>query len=363
MSHRVWNFNPGPATLPLEVLQQVKEELPDYRATGMSILESSHRSPEVAEIVAGSKSLVRELGGFGEEYHVLFLTGGASTQFATIPLNLLREGESADYIDTGTWSTKAIKEARIVARCRIAASTEAEGFARLPRREEIDLDPQAVYVHLTSNNTIKGTQWHAFPPAGTVPLVCDMSSDIFWRPFDPAPFGLIYAGAQKNLGPAGVTLVIIRDDLLQRAREDLPAMLAYRTHVQKDSLYNTPPVFAMYVVNLILEWLKRQGGLEAMEKRNRGKADLLYGFADGSGGFFRGTVTDPESRSFMNVTMRLPDEDLEKRFLAEAAKDGFKGLKGHRSVGGIRVSMYNSMPLEGITSLVEFMQEFQRRNG
>jgi phosphoserine aminotransferase len=359
---RVYNFNPGPATLPLDVLEEVQAEFLDYKDSGMSILESSHRGPEVDAMHQETVALVHELGGLGDEYHVLFLGGGASSQFYMIPMNLLKDGESADYINTGTWSTKAIKEANIVARGSVAASTEDEGFARLPRQDELKLDPKAVYLHVTSNNTIKGTQWHAFPQAD-VPLVCDMSSDIFWRPLDPKPFGLIYAGAQKNLGPAGVTLVIIRDDLLERCREDIPTMVSYRTHVKKDSMFNTPPVFPIYIVNRVLHWLKRNGGLAAMEKTNRQKADLLYGFMDGSGGFFKGTVTDPESRSVMNVTMRLPSEDLEKKLIGDGAAAGFKGLKGHRSVGGIRVSMYNAMPLKGIEDLVEFFKEFQRKNG
>ena len=363
MSTRVRNFNAGPATLPLEVLEQAREELLDYRGTGMSILESSHRSKQVGEILAESKALIRELNGFTEDYHILFLSGGASTQFAMVPLNLLREGESADYVNTGSWSSKAIEQARLVARCRVAGSSEAEGFARLPRPDELDLDPKAVYLHLTSNNTIKGTQWHAFPSSGAGPLVCDMSSDMFWRPFDPRPFGLIYAGAQKNLGPAGVTLVIIRDDLLQRSRTDVATMLSYKTHAEKDSLYNTPPVFAIYIMKLVLEWMKKAGGLAAIEQQNRDKANRLYGLIDESGGFYRGTVTDRGSRSFMNVTLRLPSEELEKQLVAEAAAAGFTGLKGHRSVGGIRVSMYNAMPLEGIEELVTFMQEFQRGSG
>jgi phosphoserine aminotransferase len=359
---RVYNFNPGPATLPLEVLEEVRDELLDYRGTGMSIMESSHRAKEFDDVLQQTKALVRELGGFGEDYHVLFLGGGASTQFMMIPTNLLGEGESADYINTGTWSTKAIKEAGIVARCNVAGSTEDEGFARLPRQDELKLDPDAVYLHFTSNNTIKGTQYHVFPEAD-VPLVCDMSSDMFWRPFDPGPFGLVYAGAQKNLGPAGVTLVIIRQDVLDRCRDDLPTMLKYKTHVDKDSCFNTPPTFPIYVVNRVMNWLKQKGGLKAMEETNRKKADLLYGFIDSSGGFYKGTVTDPESRSVMNVTLRMRDEDLEKKLIAEAADAGFKGLKGHRSVGGIRVSMYNAMPLAGIEALVDFMKEFQRTNG
>jgi phosphoserine aminotransferase len=360
---RIYNFNPGPAVLPLEVLEQVKDELLDYQDTGMSVLEHSHRGKQVDAMHQETKALVRELGGFGDEYHMLFLGGGASTQFYMLPMNLIREGESADYINTGTWSTNAIKEARIVARCSVAASTEEEGFTRLPRQDELKLDPKAVYLHFTSNNTIRGTQWHAFPNAGKVPLACDMSSDMFWRPFDPGPFGFIYAGAQKNLGPAGVTLVIIRDDMLKRCRDDLPTMVRYQTHVKKDSMHNTPPVFGIYVVNLVLKWIKKSGGLAAVEKVNNEKARTLYSFIDGSGGFYKGTVTDPENRSTMNATLRLPSEELERKLIAEGASNGFHGLKGHRSVGGVRVSMYNALPLEGIKDLVGFMKEFQRKNG
>jgi phosphoserine aminotransferase len=363
MTERIYNFNPGPATLPLDVLKEVQEELLDYQATGMSVLEHSHRGKQVDGMHNETISLVRELGGFGDEHHVLFLGGGASSQFYMIPMNLLKEGQSADYINTGTWSTKAIKEAGVVARCKVAASTEDEGFARLPGQDELQLDPDAVYVHFTSNNTIKGTQWHTFPRTGNVPLVCDMSSDMFWRPFDPGPFGLVYAGAQKNLGPAGVTLIVIRDDMLQRCRDDIPTMISYKTHVKKSSMFNTPPVFPIYVMNRVLAWLKKNGGLAAIERINRKKADTLYSFIDGSGGFYRGTVTDPESRSFMNVTMRLPSEDLEKKLVAEGADAGFWGLKGHRSVGGIRVSMYNAMTLKGIEDLVGFLKEYKAKNG
>ncbi len=360
---RVYNFNPGPSTLPLEVLEEVKAEFIDFKGSGMSIIESSHRGKEFDAVLQETKALVKKLGGFGEDYSVLFLGGGASLQFAMIPMNLLKPGESADFINTGTWATNAIKQAKIVAAAKVAASTESEDFTRLPRQDELVLDPKAVYLHFVSNNTIRGTQFHTFPAAGKVPYVCDMSSDMFWAPFDPAPFGLIFAGAQKNLGPAGVTLVIIRKDMLDRCRDDLPAMLKFKTHADKDSCYNTPPVFPIYVMNKVLHWLEKNGGLASMRETNMKKGTLLYSTIDGSGGYFRGTVKDPESRSFMNVTIRMGSEDLEKKFIADAAAAGFKGLKGHRSVGGIRVSMYNAMPLAGIEKLVAFMKEFQKKNG
>jgi len=359
MTKRIYNFNPGPSTLPLPVLEEMQAELLDYKGTGMSILETSHRSPEFSEILAETKALVRELAGLSEDYHILFMGGGASMQFATIPLNFLKDGKSADYVNTGTWSKKAIKEAKIIGNVNLAGSSEDKNFNYLP--QSLNLSPDASYVHMTSNNTIVGTQWHRFPDTGNVPLICDMSSDIFSRtvPFDM--FQMIYAGAQKNLGPAGVTLVIMHKDLAARAKEGLNAMLSYGTYIEKDSLFNTPPAYGIYMVMLVLRWIQKQGGLTAIEKVNGQKQKTLYDAIDNSGGYYKGT-TEVESRSWMNVTMRMRDEDLEKKFIAEAKAAGLVGLKGHRSVGGIRASMYNAMTLAGIERLVAFMDEFKTAN-
>ncbi len=362
MVHRVYNFNPGPATLPLDVLEQVQGEFLDYRGSGMSIMESSHRSPEFDEINHAANSLLRELMGIPDGYHVLFLQGGASLQFAMVPMNFLREGQFGDYVHTGTWSRKAIAEANIIARGRVAGSSEEVKFTRIPGEDEIALDPAAQYVHITSNNTIAGTQWHRFPETGDRPLICDMSSDILSRHLDVSQFGLIYAGAQKNLGPSGVTVVIIRDDLLEAGRDDIPTLLRYRTQAAKDSLFNTPNSFGIYFLRMYLEYVKKLGGLDAVQKLNHRKQELVYQAIDGSDGYYRGTV-EVGSRSWMNATMRMRDEALEKQFIAEARENGLAGLKGHRSVGGIRASMYNAMSLEGIQTLVGFMKDFMTRNG
>lgn len=358
----VYNFNAGPAILPAPVLDRAQHELRDYQGRGMSILEMSHRSPEYEAINAEAAERLKRLLGVGEEYHVLFLQGGASMQFAMLPLNFLPPGASADYILTGAWSEKAYEEALRVGQARMAASTAGSGYRRVPSQSDLTLDPNAAYVHIASNETIQGVQWHAWPDVGDAPLVADMSSDILSRPLETSRFALIYAGAQKNLGPAGVTIVLIRDAFLQRALSNLPVMLRYATHVKNRSLYNTPPVFAVYMVNLVLEWIERQGGLVAMEERNRRKAATLYRVIDESGGFYRGHA-EPDHRSLMNVTFRLPDEALEKRFVAEATAQGMVGLAGHRSVGGIRASIYNAMGQEGCDALAAFMTDFMRRNG
>jgi len=363
MSERIINFNPGPAALPLPVLKKAKEELLDYRGTGMSITETSHRSKEFDALLHETEKLTLDLLGLSENYKVMFMGGGASLQFAMIPLNLMNEGRTADYVNTGTWSTKAIKEAKLVGEPRVAASSEETGFNRIPRQEELDLNPEASYVHITSNNTIKGTQWPDLPDTGGVPLVVDMSSDILSKRYTLDKVGMIYAGAQKNLGPAGATLVVIRDDMIEKCRGDsLPTLLRYKTHWGKPSLYNTPPVFPIYIVKLVLEWIKEQGGVAAVEKTNRAKGDLLYGLIDEMSGFFKG-ATEKESRSLMNVCFRLPTEDLEKKLIAEGLAAGFNGLKGHRSVGGIRVSMYNAVGLDAIETLVKFLKDFARKNG
>jgi phosphoserine aminotransferase len=356
---RIFNFNPGPATLPLPALEKARDEFIDYMGTGMSILETSHRAPEFDAVLANTQALIRELLGVPENYHILFLGGGASLQFAMLAMNFIPDGGSADYIDTGTWSTKAIKEAKIIAKCNVAASSEDKNYSYIP--DKFNFDPKAAYVHITSNNTIKGTQWHTWPDVGGKPLLCDMSSDIMSRKIDVSKFSMIYAGAQKNLGPSGVTLIILKDEFAATAKEGLPTMLTYKTHISKNSLYNTPPVFPIYMINLVLKWVKAQGGLDAVERINRQKAGMIYAAMDESDGYYRGTA-EKSGRSIMNLTMRMADEGLEKKFIAEAKAAGLHGLKGHRSVGGIRASMYNAFPLEGAQKLVEFMKEFRQKN-
>jgi len=359
---RTWNFYAGPATLPPAALERAKAEIPDWENTGMSVMETSHRSPEYDAVHHGAMDLMAELLGLDDDHQVLFLQGGASTQFAMLPMNFVPEGGSSDYVNTGTWSQKALKEANIVASGRVAASSEEDGFTRIPKPAEYDLDPDAAYVHITSNNTIKGTQFHEFPDTGSVPLVADMSSDILWRPIDANRFNLIYAGAQKNIGPSGVTIVILKNSWLEQANGGLPTMLSYGTYSAKESLYNTPPTFAIYMVRNVLEWVKNEGGLEAMERRNRFKGDRLYGVMAEYPEFYTCPV-DEDSRSYMNVVFRLPSEDLEGQFVTEAKAAGMVGLKGHRSVGGCRASIYNAMPPEGVEVLASFMEEFARRNG
>jgi phosphoserine aminotransferase len=358
---RIFNFSAGPAVLPLEVLQEAQRDLVALPGVGMSVLEISHRSKPFDDIIQGCEADMRTLAKIPSNYKVLFLQGGASLQFSMVPLNLLPAGGSADYILTGTWSQKAVKEAKRVGTVKIAASTEAEHFARVPKQEELTLDPSAAYVHMTSNNTIYGTEFHWLPETGSVPLVSDMSSDIFSRPIDVGKHALIYAGAQKNLAPAGVTLAIIREDLLQRSPSTLHTMLSYAVHAENGSLYNTPPVFPIYVMRLVMTWLLKNGGLEAVETANKKKADTLYAEIDRTG-FYRGHAAK-DSRSRMNVTFRLPSEDLEKTFAKEATAAGLDGLKGHRSVGGMRASIYNAFPEAGVHALVDFMREFERKNG
>ena len=358
---RVYNFSAGPAVLPLEALEQVQRDLLSLPGVGMSILEVSHRSKPFEEILAGCEADLRRLGGIPDNYRVLFLQGGASLQFSMVPMNLLTAQSSADYVVTGAWSQKAVKEAKRVGTVKIAATTEGENFARIPQQSELKLDPGAAYVHYTTNNTIFGTEFHYVPATGDVPLVADASSDIFSRPIDVSKYGLIYAGAQKNLAPAGVTLVIVRDDLLKRTPTTLPTMLQYGVHADNQSMYNTPPVFAIYVMRLVLAWLLKQGGLAEIDRRNARKADKLYATIDRTE-FYRGHAAK-DSRSRMNITFRLPSEELEKKFAKEATAAGLDGLKGHRSVGGMRASIYNAFPEEGVDSLVQFMAEFERRNG
>ncbi len=361
MAHRVYNFNPGPATLPQEVLETVQKELLDYRGSGMSILESSHRAPEYDDINNQAMALAKELLGLGDNYKVLFMTGGASTQFALIPMNLIGDGQVGAYVDTGSWSTKAIKEANLHGACEVVGSSKEDNFTFIPKVSDIKVPDNAAYLHVTSNNTIFGTQYHEFPNPGKTPMIVDMSSDIASRQLDFKQFAMIYAGAQKNIGPAGVTLVIIREDLLERCPDNIPTMFNYKTHAGKNSLYNTPPCFAVYIMKLVFEWVKKQGGLSGVEKINQQKKDVIYNLIDAHPDYFKGTVKK-DSRSWMNITMRLPNEDLEKKFIAEAKGAGFVGLKGHRSVGGIRISMYNALPLEGAKKLAEFMESFRASN-
>jgi phosphoserine aminotransferase len=361
VAKRIVNFNPGPAALPLPVLERIKEEFLDYRGTGMSIVETSHRSKAFEEVLNQAVERTKRLLKLGDAFHVVFVQGGASLQFCMVPMNLALEGKPVEYINTGTWSTKAIKEAKILGKdVRVIASSEDKNFSYIPKTFQVD--GSASYLHFTSNNTIKGTQWVEFPKAGGVPLVCDMSSDIMSRPFDPKPFGLIYAGAQKNVGPAGTAMVIIRKDMLERVPATLPSMLKYTTFTSENSLYNTPSCIVIYTINLVLTWLEETiGGLEKMEKINKEKADLLYEFMDRSG-FYRGTA-EKDSRSLMNVTFRLPSEGLEAKFITEASKAGLGGLKGHRSVGGCRASIYNAIGVEDVRTLIDFMADFQKREG
>jgi phosphoserine aminotransferase len=358
---RIHNFNPGPAALPLSVLTEIQASFTDFGGTGMSITEISHRSKPFELVINDAVARVKRLLGLDDEFQVLFLQGGASLQFAMVPMNFLAADRSADYVNTGTWSTKAIQECQLLGKPhQVVASSEDREFRYIPKH--IAFHPDAVYAHITSNNTIRGTQWPAFPDTGGVPLVADMSSDIMSRPFDPRPFGLIYAGAQKNIGPAGVTLVIVRRDFLASADKRLPTMLRYGTFAEKNSLYNTPPCFAIYALQLVLKWLEESiGGLAKMEALNRDKAERLYTVIDKTG-FYRGTA-DADSRSRMNVTFRLPTPELEARFIEEAAGAGLGGLKGHRSVGGCRASLYNAVTPATVAALCDFMTEFERRNG
>lgn len=362
MAKRVFNFNAGPAALPLSVLEEAQRNLLDFQDTGMSILEMSHRSKEFEPIVEEAEQLFKELLNVPSDYRVLFLQGGASTQFAMVPMNFLPVGTTADYILTGAWSQKALDEAVKMGDAKVAASSEDTNFDRIPDLNAVKLSDSPAYVHITSNNTIFGTSWANLPTFGNIPLVADMSSDMLSRPFDVSPYGLIYAGAQKNLGPSGVTVVMIRPDFLERVPKNIPTMLRYDIHAKNNSLYNTPPVFGIYIILLVERWLKAQGGLEAIAKINETKAAFIYDTIDNSGGYYRGHA-QKDSRSLMNITFRLPNEELEKKFASEATKAGLIGLKGHRSVGGLRASTYNAVPVEACQTLAAFMKEFQKQNG
>jgi phosphoserine aminotransferase len=358
---RIHNFNAGPSALPLGVLEENQTSFLKFSGSGMSILETSHRSKGFDDVINDAVIRTKRLLGLDDTYHVLFVQGGASMQFCMIPMNFLTGSASADYVDTGTWSTKAIKEARIQGKqVSVVASSEDRNFSYIPI--DISFNPDAAYCHITSNNTIKGTQWPSFPDTGRVPLIADMSSDIMSRTFDTAPFGVIYAGAQKNVGPAGVCLVIVREDMLERVPGQLPAMLKYTTFADKKSMFNTPPCFAIYTMQLVLKWLEEEvGGLENMEKINLKKAGLLYQAIDDSD-FFQGTA-DQDSRSLMNVTFRLPSPDLEQRFVKESLENGLGGLKGHKSVGGCRASIYNATSIDAVHALVDYIKFFEKKNG
>ncbi len=361
MTERVFNFNPGPATLPTAILEEAQRELLNYKGTGMSVMEISHRSKQFEEIILGAEALLKELMQIPDNYRVLFIGMGATGQFDMVPMNYIVDGKAGNYVITGSFANKAYKEAVKVGPTHIAASTKDLNFTRISRLDEISMSDNPAYLHITTNNTIFGTQWKEFPDTGDVPLVADMSSDILSRKIDVSRFALIYAGAQKNLGPAGTAVVIIRDDMIEKSNQNLPSMLKYDTYAKNNSLYNTPASFTIYMIKLMLEWVKAEGGLDVIEKRNEEKAAIVYNAIDNSNGFYRGHA-EPGSRSLMNVTFRLPSEDLEKEFVAEAAKVGLAGLKGHREVGGIRASIYNAMPVEGCRKLAEFMREFRERN-
>lgn len=360
-ANRVYNFNPGPATLPLEVLKEAQAEFLNFNNSGMSILEISHRAKQYAEVHAKAKADIKELMGLGDDYEVLFCQGGASTQFAMVPLNFASKEHPGNYVLSGSFATKAYKEAELLGVGEIAASSKDREFRHIPTQDELKINPESAYVHLCYNNTIYGTEYHYVPDTKGVPLFADMSSDMLSRPVDFKKFDLIYAGVQKNLGPAGVVLVVAKKELLAKSPETLPTMFRYSTFLKKDSLYNTPPAFCIYMVGKVAAWIKAQGGLAEMEKRNKKKAALLYDAIDNSNGFYRGHA-DKDSRSFMNVTFRLPNEELEAKFVAEALANGLSGVKGHRSVGGMRASIYNAMPYEGALKLAEFMDKFRQAN-
>ncbi len=360
MPERIYNFSPGPATLPVEVLQEAAKDIVNFNNNGIGLIEMSHRSKDFIAVTDAAESLIRELLAVPDNYKVLFLQGGASTQFAMVPMNLLNKDKTATYLNTGTWAKKAIKEAKMFGHVDVAYSSEESTFNHVPAEEQYHVDPQSEYLYFVSNNTIFGTQFHGFP-SSTVPLVCDMSSDIMSRPVDVSSFGIIFAGAQKNMGPAGCAVVIIREDLLDRTPDTVPTMFRYKTHADKGSMFNTPPCFAIYVVGRVMQWLKNLGGVKAIAEINQEKAALIYDHIDQTD-FYSGHA-QKSSRSLMNVTFNLSTPDLEAKFVAEAAAQGLDGLKGHRSVGGIRASIYNAFPKKGVLKLVEFMQEFERRNG
>ena len=361
---RSFNFNAGPGALPLSVLERVREELLDYAGTGMSVMEMSHRSKEFEAINDKAESLLRKHLGLSDDYAIVFLQGGGSLQFSMVPMNLVTGGKPVDIVHTGAWTAKAISELKKGVPHKIAGSTEAEKFVRVPKQSELSLDPNASYAYICTNNTIEGTQWNTLPETGGVPLVADMSSDILCRQMDMSKFGLVFAGAQKNLGPSGVTVVAVRKDLAERADKNLPTTLQYRTFIKEKSLYNTPPTFAIYIVALVQEWIDSEGGVAGVEKKNNAKAKLLYDAMDSSNGYYKCPV-EKDSRSIMNVVFRVAggNEEIEKKFAKEAAAHAIIGIPGHRSVGGMRASIYNAVPMQAVEGLVSFMKEFQRTNG
>ena len=360
-ANRIYNFNPGPSMLPLEVLKEAQAEFLNFQNTGMSILEISHRAPAYDAVHNQAKADILELMGLGDDYEVLFIQGGASMQFDMVAMNFATPEKRGNYVLSGSFASKACKEAEILGRGYVAASSKDTNFKHIPTQEEIKLSDDAAYLHVCYNNTIYGTEYHYIPETGNVPLIADMSSDILSRPLDFSKFSLIYAGVQKNLGPAGVALVVARRSMLEKSPENLPTMLRYDTYYKKNSLYNTPPAFGIYMVGKTAKWIKAQGGLEVMAERNKKKAALVYDAIDTSNGFYAGHA-DKDSRSFMNVTFRLPNEELEKKFVTEALEQQLGGVKGHRSVGGMRASIYNAMPYEGCEKLADFMEKFRKAN-
>ncbi|MCJ7842451.1 3-phosphoserine/phosphohydroxythreonine transaminase [Lederbergia sp. NSJ-179] len=362
LKQRAYNFNAGPAALPLAVLEKAQKEFVDFQGTGMSVMELSHRSATYEDVHNQAIARLKSLLSIPDQYEVLFLQGGASLQFSMIPMNFLSSGRQAGYIMTGSWSEKAFEEATLFGEPYHVASTKENHYRSIPELNKLKYNKNDAYIHVTSNNTIYGTQWKTFPQTGDVPLIADMSSDILSRPIDVNQFGLIYAGAQKNLGPAGVTVVIIRKDMLEKANTAIPTMLQYSTHAEKNSLYHTPPTFGIYMLGEVLAWIEEQGGIDAITKRNEGKAKIIYDTIDQSNGFYIGHA-EKDSRSLMNITFRLQNEELEKEFLTKAKEEGFVGLNGHRSVGGCRASTYNAVPFEACTALCHFMIDFQRKHG
>jgi phosphoserine aminotransferase len=361
MEKRIYNFSAGPAILPEEVLLDAQKELFSYKGSGMSIMEMSHRGKIFEAIIKEADADLRKLLDIDDKYSILFLQGGATLQFSMVPLNLMPPKNKADYIVTGSWAEKAVKEGKRVGTVNIAGTTKSENYSRLPLQSELKLDPDASYVHFTSNNTIFGTEYKTEPETGAVPLVCDASSDFLNKKIDINKYGLIYAGAQKNIGPSGVVVVVLRKDLLVRSADTLHTYMNYKIHADNDSLYNTPPTFGIYIAGLVFKWLLNMGGLDEMHKRNVDKAKILYDAIDSSDGYYKGTVFAGD-RSLMNVTYRLPNEQLEEKFIKEASAKGFSGLKGHRSVGGIRASIYNAFPKKGVEELVTFMDDFKKNN-
>ncbi len=359
---RIYNFSAGPSTLPVDTLEEASKELVDYHGSGMSLIEMSHRGKIYDEVHHQTMSLAREILDIPDEFDILFLQGGATMQFGMVPMALLQEGQTADYILTGSWAKKAYNDGELMGNVNVPWDGKDESYTRIPAQDELKLTSGAAYVHLCSNETIGGIQWPYFPDTGDVPLICDMSSDIMSRPLPWDKIDMVYAGTQKNLAPAGMAFIVMKKSLVEKARKDLPAYLRYDQHAGQDSLYNTPPSFTVWMTNLTLNWIKSIGGMKEIERRRDEKADMLYNAIEGSGGYYRNPV-DSGSSSRMNVVWRLPDEDLEKKFIAEADKAGLSGLKGHRSVGGCRASIYNAMPVEGVTALVDFMKDFMKANG